>query len=62
MHNAQSIRSSFATAADKVTIALTRIEQRNLSNTKDVGAGLYEYKIDFGPGYAFYFGRDGRTN
>src|ERR1700682_2733250 len=23
------------------------------------GAGLYEYKIDFGPGFRIYFGRDG---
>jgi putative component of toxin-antitoxin plasmid stabilization module len=30
-----------ATAAAKVTIALTRIEQGNLSKTKGVGAGVY---------------------
>jgi len=48
-----------ATAAAKVTIALTRMEQGNLSKTKGVGAGVYEYKIDFGPGYRIYFGRDG---
>src|SRR5258708_6304133 len=47
------------TAAAKVTIALTRMEQGNLSNTKGVGAGVYEYKIDFGPGYRIYFGKDG---
>ena len=35
------------------------MEQGNWSNTKGVGAGLYEYKIDFGPGYRIYFGRDG---
>jgi putative addiction module killer protein len=43
----------------RVTIALTRMEQGNLSKTKSVGAGVYEYKIDFGPGYRIYFGRDG---
>jgi putative addiction module killer protein len=42
-----------------VTIALTRMEQGNLSKTKSVGAGVYEYKIDFDPGYRIYFGRDG---
>jgi len=31
----------------------------NLSNAKSVGAGLQEYRIDFGPGYRIYFGRDG---
>ncbi len=48
-----------AWAAAKVTIALTRMEQGNLSNVKGVGAGVYEYKIDFGPGYRIYFGKDG---
>ena len=48
-----------ASAAAKVTIALTRMEQGNLSNAKGVAAGVYEYKIDFGPGYRIYFGKDG---
>jgi putative addiction module killer protein len=48
-------------AAAKVIIALTRMEQGNFSNAKGVGAGVYEYKIDFGPGYRVYFGKDGDT-
>ena len=47
------------TAAAKVTIGLTRMEQGNFSKAKGVGAGVYECKIDFGPGYRVYFGRDG---
>ncbi|WP_105402044.1 type II toxin-antitoxin system RelE/ParE family toxin [Neorhizobium sp. T7_12] len=46
-------------AASKVTIALARIGQGNLSNVKSVGAGALEYRIDYGPGYRIYFGRDG---
>jgi putative addiction module killer protein len=48
-----------ASAAAGVTIALTRMEQGNLSNAKAVGAGVFEYRIDFGPGYRIYFGKDG---
>src|ERR1035438_7661774 len=50
-----------ASAAAKVAIALTRLEQGNFSQAKGVGAGVSEYKIDFGPGYRIYFGRDGET-
>jgi len=46
-------------ATAKVTFALTRLEQGNLSNVKTVGAGVFEYRVDFGPGYRVYFGRDG---
>jgi putative addiction module killer protein len=42
-----------------VTIALARIGQGNLSNVKSVGAGVLEYRIDYGSGYRLYFGRDG---
>jgi len=48
-----------AHAAAKVALAVTRMGQGNLSNTKGVGAGLHEYTVDFGPGYRIYFGRDG---
>jgi putative addiction module killer protein len=50
-----------ARAAAKVTIAVARLEQGNLSNIKGVGGGVLEYRIDFGPGYRVYFGRDGET-
>ena len=48
-----------ALAAAKITIAITRLEGGNFSNVKGVGGGVFEYKIDFGPGYRVYFGRDG---
>jgi putative addiction module killer protein len=46
-------------AAAKVTTALTRIGLGNFSNVKGVGSGVFEYKIDFGPGYRVYFSKDG---
>lgn len=48
-----------AAAAAKVATAIHRMEQGNLSNVKGVGAGVYEYRIDFGPGYRIYFGKEG---
>lgn len=48
-----------APAAAKVAVALTRLSQGNFSNVKGVGRGIYECRIDFGPGYRMYFGRDG---
>jgi len=50
-----------APAAAKVVTALVRMEQGNLSNTKSVGAGVFECRIDFDPGYRVYFGKDGDT-
>ena len=47
-----------AAAAAKVTTALRRLELGNFSNVKGVGAGVFEYRIDFGPGYRVYFGKD----
>lgn len=46
-------------AAAKVAAALVRMEHGNLSNAKSVGHGIFECRIDFGPGYRIYFGRDG---
>jgi len=48
-----------AVAAARVTVALTRLGQGNFSNVEGVGSGVYELKIDFGPGYRVYFGEDG---
>lgn len=50
-----------AAAAAKVTVALARLEQGNFSNLKSVGEGVSEHRIDFGPGYRVYLGRDGDT-
>ena len=48
-----------AIAASRVATALARVEAGNLSNVKSVGGGVLEYRIQTGPGFRIYFGRDG---
>ena len=48
-------------ARAKVATAIVRIGQGNASNIKSVGNGVFEHRINFGPGYRVYFGRDGDT-
>lgn len=50
-----------AQAAAKVATAVYRLAEGNTSNTKSVGGGVSEQRIDFGPGYRVYFGRVGTT-
>ena len=56
---AERIEIEIAGATVRVAVALARLEQGNLSNAKGVGEGVLEYRIDWGPGYRVYFGRDG---
>ena len=50
-----------AGAAVRVRTALARMETGNLSNVRGVGSGVLESRINVGPGYRVYFGRDGDT-
>ncbi len=45
----------------QVATALYRLGQGNFSTVAGVGSGVFEAKIDFGPGYRIYFGKDGET-
>jgi len=47
--------------AARVLTTVTRIGQGNFSSVKGVGAGVFESRIDFGPGVRMYFGKDGAT-
>lgn len=46
------------TEAVKVSKAIYQLEQGNFSHVKSLGGGVFEYKIDYGPGYKVYFGQD----
>jgi len=46
-------------AAGKITTAILRMEQGNFSNVSGIDSGIYEYRIDYGPGYRVYLGKDG---
>ena len=42
-----------------VRTRLNRIRLGNLGDSKAVGDGIYEFRIDYGPGFRIYFGQDG---
>ena len=62
-------RSPFAewfNALDAVTAArvdryLRRLEVGNFGAAKPLREGVFELRMDFGPGYRVYYGREGRT-
>lgn len=48
-----------AQAAARITVALERMALGNFADTKGVGKGVLERRLDFGPGYRVYFAKDG---
>lgn len=47
--------------AARITKYVKRMEKGNFGNSKPVGSGVSELKIDLGPGLRVYYGRDGDT-
>jgi putative addiction module killer protein len=48
-----------ARAVGIVRARLNRIRLGNFGDCKSVGSGVEELRIDFGPGYRIYYGRQG---
>ena len=46
-------------ARARIAVALDKLERGNFSAVKGAGAGVFEFRLDFGPGYRIYFGKDG---
>ena len=50
-----------AQVAAKIAVSITRMESGNLSNCKYLSNGIWENKINIGPGFRVYFGRIHKT-
>lgn len=48
-----------ATTRARITVAVLRLSCGNFSAAKGAGSGIFELRLDFGPGYRVYFGKDG---
>jgi putative addiction module killer protein len=48
-------------AQGRILARLERVRLGLLGDSKPVGEGVYELRIDAGPGYRVYFGKDGRS-
>jgi putative addiction module killer protein len=47
------------TSQQRIDARLGRVQLGNFGDAKAVGRGVIELRIDYGPGYRVYFGRDG---
>lgn len=48
-------------ARARVLLRIKRAEAGNFGDFKSLGGGLWEMRIDYGPGYRVYYGRDGEV-
>lgn len=48
-------------ARARINVRLARVRLGNLGDTRDVGEGIHELKIDYGPGYRLYFANAGAS-
>src|SRR5260221_9408700 len=50
-----------AVTAARVDRFIRRLESGNFGAAKSLRDGVFELRLDFGPGYRVYYGREGRT-
>jgi putative addiction module killer protein len=50
-----------AVTAARVDRYIRRMEAGNFGAAKPLGGGVYELRMDFGPGYRVYHGREGKA-
>jgi putative addiction module killer protein len=48
-----------ADARARITVRLNRLALGLMGDWKSVQEGVYELRVDYGPGYRVYFGQDG---
>ena len=50
-----------ANAVARIVTRIRRMEQGNVGDSRSLGAGLMDMRIDYGPGYRVYFVHRGAT-
>lgn len=50
-----------ANAVARIVARIRRMEQGNLGDSRSLGAGLMEMRVDYGPGYRVYYVHRGAT-
>jgi putative addiction module killer protein len=48
-------------ARARIRARLARVRLGNMGDAHAVGAGVWEFRIDYGPGYRVYYARSGTT-
>ena len=43
---------------DLIKVRVRRVSAGNFGDSKSLGGGLFELRVDFGPGYRVYFGKE----
>ena len=66
VENERSLFAEWFNELDAVTAArvdryIRRLEAGNFGAAKPLRDGVFELRMDFGPGYRVYYGREGRT-